>query len=121
MNWETIIIMAGKLATETTSKYGPVAWDTMLWLVRIDAIQYLGAGFICLGILIAILYWSIRLIKEGIKEQEERKGVPGILLLVVGGTGFFVGTVVNLLDIWNWVGLFYPELYLAKQLIDKVM
>ncbi len=121
MNWETIITMAGKLATETTSKYGPVAWDTVLWLVRVDAIQTLFLGCLFLIGFILSVYWGKKLFIKGLKEAEPHPGVLGFFLLLFGGGGFGIAVLDSLLNIWIWVGIIYPELYLAKMALDKVL
>lgn len=78
MNWETIITMAGKLATETTSKYGPVAWDMLLWITRMDALSYL-VPEIAIG-LVAVLYlrWYFKFNLPALRTQRDADNVKRI-------------------------------------------
>ncbi len=41
-------------------------------------------------------------------------GVVGLgLVALVGG----IFAMVNLFDLWNWISLFYPELWIAKRIV----
>lgn len=120
MDWSNLILVAGKLATETTQKYGPAAWDIALWLVRIDVGQYIAIGFLCM----LLAYISYRYAQKFYKLSKENDYDYINLCILVWCFGVFpfsLATVINLFNVWNWVGLFYPELYLAKMALDKVI
>jgi hypothetical protein len=101
-----------KLATELA----PQGYDMALQVVQINAVQSLVVGFI--GLVIAIfcarvVWWALT------SEDIGYSSAPAFaaLLGVIGCLGGMLAFTINVLSVWNWIGLFHPELYLAKQLM----
>lgn len=125
MDLTTILATAAKISAEAIQNYGPIAWETTLWLVRIDRIEMLCKGFLALAILIIFQkYCYIKLWEWAEKKARSSDGTSYIPALVLtAGIYIFspIGVLLSLFNIWNWVGLFWPELYLAKIALDKVL
>lgn len=123
MDWTNLLQVAASLATETSRTYGPVVWDTALWLVRIDCLTLLVPGFVALLVPIIYLYFFSGRVNAWVRKADCYDDGPGIargFLLVGFVAAPVIPASVLLLNIWNWVGLFWPELLLAKQVLDKV-
>lgn len=120
MDFEKYLDKAIELGTNAVNQHGQQAWDTILWLQRLSSIQMLLIAFI--GII--FLYASYFFGKKTRVTYEEDYGsgfVPAYAIAsgVCGVIGAICAT--EFLNVWNWVGLFYPELALAKQALDAVM
>lgn len=133
-NWMDYAKAAADMAATLTKQYGPEAWETILWIQRIEAFSYLlpallwvGAPFVWYRIVFCRLVPDA---KRKVEELQKRSYIHGyedvwqIYAIVFGSlvTGVLsIVSVIQLLSIWTWVQLFKPDLYLAKQLIDKVI
>ena len=123
---ETASTLASQLFSGVESvvnKYGATVVDTVLWVTRVEAINQLGQGFIALLVL-GILY---KIWKGAFKFYDDWEDhylgpvvIGGCATLVVG-LAALIFVIVNLLNIWLYVAVAKPELYLAKKAIDKVL
>ncbi len=120
MDFTTLLTTAAKISAEAIQNYGPIAWETTLWLIRIDAFQYLGMGALFLLISIGLGFlckWSYTK-----NDSTGHEGyIPVCVFSCIGAICSLIPALVNLLNVWNWVGVFWPELYLAKIALDKVL
>jgi hypothetical protein len=103
----------------------PVAWQITLQVTRIDCISNLIAGLLlgtgawfALSFAISCIDKILELDKTG-----EDTLFQQILFVVTGVTGFAMGLfgILNLFDIWNWVGAFDPQLFIAHEAINKIL
>lgn len=96
-------------AQEIISKYGGDAVNLGLSVLQIEAAGYLFIGF-CLLILI---YPTIRLFKFLAKKELEHAPDAGASIIFgsIAVILLSVFSAVNLLNIWNWVGVFWPQAY----------
>ncbi len=134
---------------ELAATYGEPAWNTVLLIVQIDAAKSLStsAVFWCAGVAVV---WLCMMPKghfwRGLAEQE----AAGVVLhdaaygsaeyraarradSVGFGRAFVAAFIsaafavvvavstVSLLNVWKWIALFSPELYLAKRALDAVV
>lgn len=117
---QTGVVMVGNKAIE----YSPDVADAMLWVVRIDGLQQLLLGLACGVLSIFTFKYLKRLWVWGIDAQKNDSSEPYIFIPCFGSGPFLVlwgHTYNSLFDIWNWVQVFEPKLYLAKQVITKVL
>lgn len=116
-----------QFAVEIKEALVDVAPDVLvlvLQVMRIDALQQLVIGVVFLVPVFLTVPHIVRAIKKlvaakYVSEQDEALWVvvPVTTCSVLFG---LIGTL-NLLNVWNWVGLFAPELRLAHDLLNKVM
>lgn len=134
---------------ELAATYGELAWETTLTIVRIDAAGDLLSSAVvagATGYLLAKIalpggwFWrglamegeaeAEKLHSDwGSKERESAKHkamVGGFQSLISGFAAIplavsFVVNALGLLNIWKWIALFAPELYLAKRALDAVV
>ena len=128
---------------EQVVKYSPDVADAALWVVRIEGVSALIYGVIGLfAIAIAIILFrkylwhnsqytaefKLYCSKQGVEERIHRNNANNHyfwrLAFGFSALGFtFVGFgfLKKLLDIWNWVAVFEPKLYIAKQIIDAAL
>lgn len=99
---------------ELTKQYAPEVVDASLMVVQINGIQSLLLGLL-LSIITYCLYKAIRLIIKHEHAEEGAAILVAFVLFTLGGAGFY------LFNIWNWVAIFEPKLYIAKEVLDKVI
>ena len=119
-------------------QHAPAAMDLALNVVRVDSAAQIATGFLLFlaflgGLLccrnaaryaIGLNRWQSLSPPDDEPYRKYRKSEPIILasvgaavpLLIVGLHG-----INRLFSVWNWVGVFYPELRLAKDVFDAVM
>lgn len=125
--------LAAKMA-ELAQQYGPEAIDAGLAVARIEAAQGIVKGFVFLIVSAVFSFICYKLTKIGFnlariyKLPETSYSAPdgtwqiavgicaGVLASITGIT-----FVVALSDIWNWVGIFEPKLWIAHRLLDGVL
>jgi phosphotransferase system glucose/maltose/N-acetylglucosamine-specific IIC component len=92
------------------STHSGEAVNLVLTSTRIDGISWLLGSFIflCLSVLIG---YSI------IKYDKDNELIP----IALGCLVLFLFTFANLVYPWNWIQVFNPKLYLAHEIIGKVL
>lgn len=131
---------AGELATTVINKYGPVAWDTLLTLKVIEGLQLLvlgGFGLVLVVVLLSISYVQNKKYNQYFAAQLEHynkptarrsdappdetwRGILAIVSLIIAGFSFVISLVI-LLNIWNWIAVFKPELAIAHDIMTRVV
>lgn len=111
---------------ELAATYGELAWETTLTIVRIEAAGQVALGFLLLTIAAICAVVSYRSGRMAFMDEsiDEGSSIPLAGLCVVTAVGTVPSTVeslIRLFDVWNWVALFAPELYLAKRALDAVV
>lgn len=120
MDFEKYLDKALELGNKAVSEHGQQAWDTALLLVRIEAAQNcvfalaLLIGGVLLFLKSYIGFW------DWLSKWEEDTVPFRVFGLLISTPMCIIGLIMTL-HIWKWIGLFYPELYLAKLAIDKVL
>lgn len=122
------------------------AWKTVVDVYQVSAISHLAYGLLALvllGLVVATLY-AIYCIQRPVPETVvckfsryetgdtwtiwERANFDDVeifiialtLILGLGGIVCF-GFALLLVDVWNWVALFHPQLYAAHEILQAVM
>jgi hypothetical protein len=102
------------------------AYEIGLLTIQIDAVQQLVLSLICalaiLGIVLGfkkIWKWDI----HGKHDYNYPEGLPSTISGLIGSItiGGLAIQAINLFNVWLWVKLFHPDLWLAKQAIEKVL
>lgn len=121
MNWTELFNVASALASDVTNKYGQPAWELMLNVYRIDAVAFLLPLLIavfCVALLFLITY---KRFMNWTGDFVDKSGAIFFrFLYIVGFTAWFIAPFYHLCDVWRWVEMFYPQLYIAKQILVKV-
>jgi hypothetical protein len=108
-----LVQIADQIQSTLVAK-GPEAVNLMLAATRIDAIQNLiwGAVFIVGGIIcIYVSFKSYKYCKE-ITFLTFMFALFGMSAIITGVLGFC--------DIFSWIGIWHPDIYIAHQLLNKV-
>lgn len=112
---------AGALASE----HAPQAVDALLWVKRIEGIQVLATSLLFLVIGIAGLVAVYKLGKKSVlllKDYEDA-GAPLLaltIMIAVFAFPFTFKSIYAILDVWNYVAIFKPELAIAHDIIETV-
>lgn len=119
---------AANILTDAVATYGPQAVDAVLWVVRFDAVQYLVIGWLMFIVAMsgAIFAWTgftrrnwRRRWIEGSEGDNFLQFIMGLVLFItVILTG--IHSIGRVTDVWQYVAVAKPELYLAKQAVDIV-
>ena len=119
-------------AEDLTKEYVPKALDALLWVIRVDAITTLVYAWA----LIIAFYVGYRIIRrvwnhlaaaqaaaESYSEKESAKGTKFMSAIILSAALFF-GVIITsptwtkAFDVWTYVTVAKPELYLAKLAVD---
>ena len=123
---------------ELAATYGELAWETTLTIVRIDAAQSLLVGVILAAMAVAAIFWVVAPLGKNFRaalRAEPDDDYYSMARRTDAVFGYGIGCGVScvptafmsiaafnrLFDVWNWVALFAPELYLAKRALDAVV
>ena len=109
-----------KVVIDAIDQYGSQAIEAVLWVVRIDAIQTLiVALFWCI-----LAIWIFNKSLKNFKKYENSNfdsDMPIVwfisMFLCVVVLGFNLKPILN---VWNYVAIAKPEIYLVKQVVDIV-
>jgi hypothetical protein len=105
-----------------TAKYAPDVVDAALTVVQINGAQRLLTGALC-AILALITVWAF--FKWLMPRLMNSDADPVWIFFGVLTTGAFIVAGVkaahNLLDIWNWVAVIEPKLYIAYKIFEKAL
>jgi hypothetical protein len=113
---------------ELAVQYGPDVVNAGLSVAQYQATQQLIYGtLMCtasLGVMYAA-YWLLGYCKR--LNEEKGQHEPREIFSVVSGLYFGLGLVlmawggVKLFNIWNWVGIFEPKLWIAHRILEKAL
>ena len=122
---DAIESFAAQLKTLAES-YGPEVADLALATARVDAAAGLVTGIAMMVVAVALLGPARWLFKKA-REQRQHHGVhtgnevpgyvAGSVLFCISGIIGGIACLQYLFDAWRWVGLFSPELWLAKTIL----
>lgn len=119
---------ASNIISHAVDTYGPQAVDAVLWVVRVDAIQYLVLGWVMfLMFLTSVIFvWTGFSNREWLERWDEMGegrtlvtfilGVITLVVTIILG----VNSIPRITNVWEYTAVAKPELYLAKQAVDIV-
>lgn len=122
MDFTQYLDKALELGAKAVNEHGQQAWETTLWIVRISTLQDLVVAIV--GVIVALLFWFP--IRKRVVSWADRTNNDELIFPFVifgGGAATIFGGIglVILFNVWTWIGIFYPELYLAKMALEKVL
>ena len=107
-----------KVVIDAIDQYGSQAIEAVLWVVRIDAIQTL----------VVALFWCILFIfifkksfDNKFRQTIKQNGMHEVWFIsMVVCTFLWFIKAAPLINVWNYVAVVKPEIYLVKQVVDIV-
>lgn len=125
---EAVVAKLGTMA----EKYGPEVVDSALWVVRVNGIQEL-VSRLAIGVFFgAVFYVLARKVAAHIAENKARVAAKGrafdvtdcdpFVVVFIGGSAAISGVgaaiaLIGMTDVWRWVAIFEPKLWVAKRLL----
>lgn len=105
---------------ELTKQYTPEVIDSALMVVRISGVQEIVVGLVCLLISIFLNFVGKHFYIK-FSDDDNDDYIPAFLLsyggaIVIGGF-----SIVTLINVWNWVAIFEPKLYLAYRVFERIL
>lgn len=106
--------------SEMVTQYGPDTIKLVINVFRVEAIQNLVYGFIGILILTATIYYCLKCFRSLVKKGDEEFSIfLAIPAAIIGIPSFVCATAF--FDVFNWIGVFQPEIYIAHKIFDKVL
>ena len=117
---------------EIATDHGADAVDLTIEVVRFEGIAIIGTGSL-LGMLVlaflGLFWWGFTWYGKSTTASNSHGNTDkyeffGTAFQIVGGcgaSGFAIGAVIHLVDVWAWIAIFAPKIALAKKLIDSVL
>jgi hypothetical protein len=116
-----LVVDYTKKFIDTVTPVAKQAYEIGLMTLQIDAAQSLILG----AISVAFLVFFIRKMNGKYKSEDDLFDDPMAPFYVVGGgilgVASIVGAFTTILNVWVWVKLIRPELWLAHQAIEKLL
>ena len=106
-----------KVVIDAIDQYGSQAIEAVLWVVRIDAIQTLVVALFWFILFIFIFKKSFDKFRQAIKQNDTPE--VWFISMVVCTFLLFI-KAAPLINVWNYVAVVKPEIYLVKQVVDIV-
>jgi len=110
--------LAAKLA-EVAAQVGPQVQDLALTSVRVSGAASLMEGLAFALVLLALFRygWTRALRAHAEQDYADIDGSMAVAACVVATVGLGICVIGLLGDLWNWVAVFRPELYVAHKLL----
>ena len=117
---QTIVDAADKLV-KAVEVYGPKATSLVLETGRVAAMQDIARGFAFLAVACVCFAIAVICVKKSAKLTEQDIAEPlyfiGMMVSSFGLLFSVIGALINLVDVFAWIGLQHPEIYLAAKLL----
>jgi hypothetical protein len=105
----------------TAVKYAPDVMDAALQVVRIDGIQNVATA-LYLFVLGCISLGNVkRFYKKAVEDSWDSCWCVAPIGAVLAGGVLLIQAMATLTNIWVWVSIFEPKLYIAKQIIKTTI
>lgn len=115
--------LATRLAEQLTA-VAPEVLEITLAVIRWTGASHLIGGVVALVISYVLIRLAVPLYRKSVGTKDPWEATDqevGAVFLGLGGALSGVGAMVLLLNVWNWVAVFSPQLALARQVITKVL
>lgn len=99
-----------------TAELAPQAVELALLAARVAAANQVAV----LAIAVCVAIWAFRVpLVERMEKAIDDDSVTGFFVPLLRGIAGLIGIAVILqhISIWPWVGIFYPEVWIAKQVL----
>ena len=115
-----------KTLTNAVTEYGPQAVEAVLWVIRLDHIQILATGVLWLIVLLVFWFKWWKVLKADYAKNNNRVEYMSTQVCVPTFFALFftviisLNPVVEIFNVWNYVAVAKPEMWIAKQVVVKV-
>lgn len=99
---------------------GQVAWQTTLKVTQINCLSNLLVWGAFIISFIAFTTILITLITKDLMPDDHETGT-GVFMFFLAGIIASLWGAIAWSSLWDWIGLFHPDLYLAHQALEKVL
>jgi hypothetical protein len=113
--WNDQLGQIASALTEAAKHYGPAAADLAFAAVRVSCIGTLAVG----GVLLFAVP-GLAMLSRFFYRRTDAIGDDHFLTCAAGlaSAACGVASTIILLNVWNWAGAFYPQLYIAHKLLN---
>ena len=114
MNIENLVEKYDSLATQLA----PEVLEKVVQTTQIGGLGNIITGFVFFGIWAILMYIAYKLNPE----FDDMNGwiVPQVVAMVIGSLVFFMPACFMILDMWNWVAIWRPDLAITHQVINSL-
>lgn len=125
MDWSKFVEKALEISTFIVNNYGPKAWEVMLQLKQIEGAQNLVWGALLFLLAIAVLVSGHHIGKVLVKKapygHDDADYYFPLTISVILGFFISLSAWAFLFNVWNWIALFWPELAIAHDVMEKTL
>jgi len=113
---DVVASFAGKLEALVV-QHGGEAWELALLTARVDAASHLLWGL--MSLIAGIVLYKLSRYSYNKAEADNSEGW-GFACIISGGCGAFavIACFINWVNLWVWVGVFEPKLWLAYKILE---
>lgn len=122
------IAAVGAKLTELANQYGGDLLDLALNIYRVKALGELLIGLVLLSLTIVLWVFYVKIWWQKVTvnfnaPSGERGAARGFVAVALAIFSLFTGSIAftQLTNIWYWVGVFEPKLYVAYLILEKVI
>lgn len=101
--------------------YGPQVVSSVFEVTKLQSIGWVIQNLFGLLIFLIVFVIGLLFLRSAIKDNDMEINVFLAALFMVAGGLPSILLIANLLDIWLWVGIFNPKIYLVHELISKML
>ena len=111
---------------ELTKEYAPQAVDAGFMVIKLHGYQNLVFGGFLVVFLWIPIVWVWKITATDVKEETDPYGIPDgaiaarVVVSIIGISGMLIGGG-KLLNLWNWVAIIEPKLWIAHRVFEKLL
>ncbi|MFT6474685.1 MAG: hypothetical protein ACJAUS_002410 [Qipengyuania sp.] len=121
---EDRIIQYLDAADNALAQYGPQAVELAMWMGRIGAIQAIVTPLLFTTACIIILAWPLRTLWRGASNINDSAdaAIARFVILIAAAVviGFAIVGIVSFINIYAWIGIFHPEIWIAHTALNAI-
>lgn len=110
--------------TDVATQYGPEVLQAGLNVVRIDCLStlvYAFIGLVMTGFIYLVVFKKGKVWFPDTRNSFNEEYFVFNFLVLGFNTIFFAFAAINFINLWTWVGVIEPKLYLAHKLVEKLI
>ena len=114
MNIENLVEKYDMLATQLA----PEVLEKVIQTTQIGGLGSIITGFVFFGIWATIMYVAYKLNPKF--DEMNDWFIPQVLVMIIGSLVFLMPAMFMVLDMWNWIAIWRPDLTITHQVINSL-
>jgi uncharacterized protein YacL len=102
------------------TKNAPKAYEATKTVVKYNALQSLVYGFVGLVTGLLLIGGGYFFGKGSLKDETPFRFMSSLVASIVGFI-MTISSVLNLIELWNWIAVFEPEIAVAREVLQRTV